>query len=322
MLEMLETYYGIKGAPHDPIRNIPSFIANNIHYLIVSLNSSREFNVEQAVLAYYLREHSFVHVGYPLQNIDEQFITQKGEDRYIVLRIDHLQEFVHGNEGGLLANFHQHHHSYPYEPRSISSYGKWKQLWIDKLFAYENYLHETLHRKRTYFERMWMDIFPYIIGLTENAIQYIGTIEKQSIGDENDLPTITFERYTNQFTQSAILYDELHFDHPMRDVSEWVRRQLLQEQTDYEEIVSFLYAYNQVIPISSFRWKLIYARLLYPAHLFDSFDVQKGQKEREIKENIIEVCEAQHRYEKRVNRLFHHIERNHLTDPIPMVQWE
>jgi len=321
MMEMLETYYGIKGARHQPIRNIPSYIANNIHYLIITLNKSEEFNVEQAVLAYYLREQDTMHIGYPLQNIDEQFITQQGEKSYSVVRIDELQELNHRSEGEVLARFHLQHQSYPFEPRSISSYGQWKQLWIEKLSAYEHYLQETLKRKRTYFERTWMDIFPYIIGITENAIQYIGNIEKESIVDENDQTTITFERYTNQLIEPAMLYDELHVDHPMRDVAEWIRHQLLQEFTDYAHILSFLQEYNQVKPISSFRWKLIYARLLYPAHLFDAMDEQRYQEEGSIGENIVNMCVAQDRYEKRVNRLLHHMERNHLTNPIPMIQW-
>lgn len=321
MLEMLETYYGINGISHSPIQNIPSYIANNIHYLIISLNNSEEFNVEQAVLAYYLREQNTTHIGYPLQNIDEQFITKKGEKEYVVVRIDELQEEKKKTKGEMLASFHLQHQSYPYEPRSISSYGMWKKLWVEKLSAYEHSLEDTYKRKRTYFERAWMDIFPYIIGITENAIQYIGNVEKESIGDEHDQSTITFERYTNQLDESAFLYDELHVDHPMRDVAEWVRSQLLQEYTDYDQILSFLQDYHRVYPLSSFRWKIIYARLLYPAHLFDAMDMQRNLDERTVRERVVEMCVAQERYEKRMNRLFHHIERNHLTNPIPMIQW-
>ncbi len=322
MIDFLRTYYGIQGQESFPIRRYSSYVENNIHYLVIPIRNRDEFNLEQAVLSYYLKEHHQPNIGFPLQNIDEQFITVMDDQTYVVVQIDDLQDPSQTSNGSILAEFHQRHQAYPYEPRSISSYGTWKQLWIDKLTVYEQNLQASLSERRSYFERAWLDVFPYVIGMTENAIQYIGTIEKEAVADSSDRPTITFERYRNQLKEHCFFHHELHFDHPMRDVAEFIRFKLLQDHVDVDDISRFLKEYNDVQFISEFSWKLLYARLLYPAHFFDYIDRHRLKKdETKMKQEMLHLCKAQENYEVRLNTLFQHIKQNHQKIHIPMLQW-
>lgn len=321
MLEFLRTYYGIEGQESFPIRGIPSYIADNMHYLLLRLSERDEFMMEQAVIAYYLKEQEQPHIAYPLQNIDGQFLTTMDDQRYTVFRVHHLQKHPHPNDGTVLAQFHKQSKSYPYEPFSISSYGKWNQLWTDKLTVYEQNLQVTLKEERAFKDRAWFDVFPYVIGMTENAIQYVAEMDRDRSFNDSDRPTITFERYKDQLQQSCFFSHELHYDHPMRDVAEWIRKKMLQEEDDTADIVQFLHDYECVQPLSLFSWKMIYARLLYPAHLFDAIDRHQRKDKALIEEEIARLCDQQHVYETRLKSLFQQVERNGQTIRIPMVQW-
>lgn len=321
MLEFLRTYYGIQAKQSIPIRGIPSYAANNVHYVVIPTSEQREFLIEQAVVAYYLKEQNEVHGAYPLRNIDEQFVTTIDEEKWIVLQINALRHDRTQMHGEVLAQFHQKHQTYPFEPHSISSYGSWKKLWVDKLTAYEHNLQASLTENRTYFERSWIDLFPYVIGMTENAIQYIGEVERSHALDIGDRPTITFHRYVDQLEQACFFSYELHYDHPIRDVSECVRHALLQEEWNLEQVVYFIEQYERVQPLSPFSWQLLYARLLYPAHFFDQMDAHRNEEEQTIRKGLIDLCQRQEKYEQRLRKLFHEIKRNHQKIHIPMLQW-
>lgn len=321
MLELLRTYYGISGQESPSIRGIPSYVANNKYYLLLRISEHDHFMMEQAVIAYYLKEQEHPHIAYPIQNIDGQFMTTVDDQRYTVFELRHLQKQPQVGEGTALAQFHQQTKRYPYEPYSISSYGKWKQLWTDKLTVYEQNLQAALKEERDEQNLIWLDLFPYVIGMTENAIQYVGEMNHDRSFHDSDRPAITFERYDHQLQKPCFFSYELHYDHPMRDVAELIRYNLLQEGDETTKILQFLHDYERVQPISLFSWKMIYSRLLYPAHFFDAIDQYRNKSETVTKDAVMQLCDKQHIYEARITTLFNQIKRNDQTIRIPMVQW-
>src|SRR5699024_7041486 len=103
-----------------------------------------------------------------------------------------------------LAAFHAIGSTYPFEPKKISSYGKWKELWINKLTVYETKAaQEAKKHPSAYYENV-MNMLPYMIGMSENAIQYVQESEQDNRFHEHDQGTICFHRYTGQLLQPAL----------------------------------------------------------------------------------------------------------------------
>src|SRR5699024_5568074 len=61
---------------------------------------------------------------------------------------------------------------------------------------------------------------------------------------------------------------DLAYDHPARDLAEYIRSRLLNRETE-KEMAQFLQDYQKRRPLSVFGWRLLYARLLFPVHIFD-----------------------------------------------------
>src|SRR5699024_7793749 len=84
-----------------------------------------------------------------------------------------------GLEGQMLSTFHQVGLDYPYQPSVMASYGMWQHLWISKIDQYEAYYHHLLQQRlMSSTIRELINILPYIIGMGENAIQYMHIMSK------------------------------------------------------------------------------------------------------------------------------------------------
>src|SRR5699024_4395464 len=135
--------------------------------------------MEQAVLAYYLAEKNHAEVAYPIQNNEGKWISNwQGEQRIVYKKEYQLNQPVK-REGEALASFHQTNRDYQYEPVQISSFGRWKSLWIQKLTTFENYLNEVTVNDSSNYYRLIMDVLPYLIGISEDAIQYIEETKRE-----------------------------------------------------------------------------------------------------------------------------------------------
>src|SRR5690625_879675 len=99
--------------------------------------------MEQAALAYYLMQRGFTETAIPIPNLYGQWITQKDGIFYIVMKanpmLERQENIAHGKR---LYEFHARNVHYMYEPQYISSYGKWKELWIEKLSSMEERIFE------------------------------------------------------------------------------------------------------------------------------------------------------------------------------------
>ena len=61
------------------------------------------------------------------------------------------------------------------------------------------------------------------------------------------------------------------FDHASRDLAEWVRDYYIQHIHTYQRgVVQFFQEYQSIERLSSFSIRLLYARLLFPIHYFET----------------------------------------------------
>src|SRR5699024_2140553 len=88
---------------------------------------------------------------------------------------------------------------------------------------FESYIHQEAKKHPHAYYQYVMDILPYIIGISENAIQYIAESEIDTRFHDADQGTITFQRYQGNLNAPIIWASDLVYDHPTRDLAEYIR---------------------------------------------------------------------------------------------------
>jgi len=224
------------------------------------------------------------------------------------------------SHGALLAHFHDCTVHYMHEPQYISSYGKWKELWIHKLTKIEQHVYTEMNDHEDTFYNLVIDSLPYVIGISENAIQYMNETEAESLYNMNDRGTITFLRYDEQLLRPIIWLNDLFYDHPVRDIAEYIRKRLLKEDS-VQTIKQFLFHYETIRPLSKFSWRLLYARLLYPIHMLDFLELSfSSHSNQDCYTLYKDLLQKQTLYEKNLKRLFSSY-MHHDNKRIHMLQW-
>lgn len=321
MREFLNTYYGIQVNGEVEINGRLGYPDHEYVYFTISSNNNKAIHMEQATLAYYLVENGYPQTAFPIPNLNGEWITTIEKHNYIVVKVKSLQNDILISHGEMLANFHQRNMAYNYEPQYVSSYGQWKQLWIDKLTFFEKHITDLATKKPNSFFRLLMDVLPYMIGISENAIQYMQESEFENRYDEADQGTIAFHRYQDQLLTSIIWPDDLVYDHISRDLAEYIRHQFI-ANNDLENILNFLNDYESILPVTVFSWRLLYARLLYPIHLYDFIaEILRAEEFDQAKETFEDLIESQMKYEKKLKKLFSDVMTTNKTLQIPTVHW-
>lgn len=270
------------------------------HYFFILPAENEKVIQEMHVIGQFFHYHQWYHVMFPLLNSHQQLITPIGKDKYMLC----YARKKNPNFTFDLAQFHKVGSMFPYQVTNMNHYGNWKKLWIQKIDQHEAMYQKFMqHRPVNGLLREYIDFFPYVLGVAENAIQYLTATEKAGNFTGNDQSTFTFGRYNNQLESEFINVSELVADHPVRDIAEWMRPQLFAEQRLYEGWNSFGRSYIEQIPLSSFGWNLLFSRLLFPIHIFDIFE--------KLYENNFELTHFYHlpideyeRYEKNLQYFF------------------
>ncbi|ASK62865.1 hypothetical protein CFK37_12250 [Virgibacillus phasianinus] len=323
MKNLLITYYGIQTEGTCFLDGAEGFIGNEYIYFIIPAGNKEAIHTEQLALCYYLFENNVNKMAVPVQNINGEFTTLFMGEEYIVVKmlpVDRESNRSHGQE---LARFHHIGSGYPYEPQDFSSYGQWKQLWINKLTAFEQKIDQDEALYQSPYHRKLSDLFPYIIGISENAIQYLQEAEYDNRFHESDQGTITYKRYTNQCNRDVMWHGNFMFDHPVRDLAEHIRYCILyQGEQGKDNVVEFLQDYQKERSLSVFSWRLLYARLLYPVHFFDL--MEKGFASASYDSLLSSLVDLQHkqlRYEKFMGEFFERFDVDHKEWKIPVIDW-
>lgn len=320
VLEQLLRYYGVQAKTKVIWDNREGLQDSTFSYFIIPSANKEELLLEQGSLAQYLAYAGYRQVTVPMYTWQGEWFTDE-EQTSMGLKVQPLLQSSGEAHGKLLAAFHESGSGYPYEPILLSSYGQWKELWIDKLTAFETRLMETVKQHKRDYGELVMDSLPYIVGLSENAIQYVSESVRETKHSPHDQGSIVFWRYANQLEKPIIWMEDLAFDHPMRDVAELVRNELMKEN-GIVAAVEILRSYNDIRPISTFGWRLLYARLLFPVHLFDCLEEGLAtEKSEQAYQRLSNTLDQQTKYETGVRELYHWIREEYAAINIPMVDW-
>ncbi|MFS0751010.1 hypothetical protein [Oceanobacillus sp. 1P07AA] len=316
LTEMLSSLYSIQSEGKRTIDNREGYTKGEYIYFTISGKNRETILMEQATLAYHLKENGVANVAYPIANSNGDWFTSYGDDNWMVLELD-MNSIRNTKVPGLqLGSIHQIGASFQYEPKTISSYGKWKELWIEKLTFFEEEIEKQAKEVRGDYYRELMDILPYIVGVSENAIQYLQESEKEQRILETDQGTCCFVRWNPQGNQ-VLWTDGFVFDHPTRDIAEYIRWCFV-NQRDKDNMIRFLHDYQSYQPLSIFGWRIIYARLLFPIHLYDL--LEEGFTSRDTS-MLIQMQTIQESYEKQLREFFQIVGVNTSDWQIPVVNW-
>lgn len=316
--EMLNTYYRIQSEEKIYLGNKEGYRQGNNAYFTISSKNKETILMEQAVISYYLRENATQMLTLPIPNLSGDWFTPYADDTWLVLHAS-LEEGrdSHMSLGARLAQLHQTGSTFSYEPKEISSYGLWKSLWIEKLTAFENEIERQASESPSDYYRLLMDTLPYLIGISENAIQYLQESEREQRILSTDQGTVTFIRFDMEMEKSFIWADQLMYDHPTRDIAEYIRSALLKD-VGMDHINEFLNDYQSLSPLSIFGWRLIYARLLFPIHLFDLIELGFTNPD---ESQLRKMLQLQTRYEKQLRDFFEKTGVNAEKWGIPVLHW-
>lgn len=320
MEEILNNFYHIYGKKV-MIDGKQGYQDREYIYIIISTHNNKAIHREQATVAYHLQAHGYPQTAVIIPNQRNEWLTKKKGKTFIVLKVQPMQEKPLQPHAEALARFHQSNMAYPYEPRQLSNYGQWKDLWIDKLTFYEDYIIKESEEHKNAFFRLLRDVLPYMIGLSENAIQYVQESDRERDFDVNDQGTIAFFRYERQLKRKVIWMNDLLFDHRVRDVAEFIREQMLTNDS-LASTIDFLDEYETSMPLSAFSRRLLYARLLFPIHFYDFLDdVFTAESYERNTATLEKLLVKQERYEQRFKRLFNHLLKEREQKQIPLIEW-
>lgn len=322
MRDFLSANYDIQADTQTIWNGTEGLKDDNYIYFTISADQREIIHMEQAALAYFLHDNNYVQMTIPVPNSKGEWFTAYNGSHQMVLRVKNnvpAKRFVHGEQ---LAAFHIAGSVYQYEPQTISSYGQWKRLWIDKLTAIEERVALEATGYSNAYYRLLRDFLPYLVGISENAIQYMQESESDPRFHEADQGTIVFRRYHGQFDHRFLWMTDLAYDHPTRDIAEYIRYKLLEKDDPMDAIRTFLDDYQRVRPLSIFGWRLLYARLLYPIHLFDAIGYGFFTDRHELLySELATMIERQSVYEKRLGLFFENAGINYEELEIPVLHW-
>ncbi|MFD3448802.1 spore coat putative kinase YutH [Microbacteriaceae bacterium 4G12] len=280
MMQEIWEHYQIQVNQLSMLGSYKSFWVRNKVYILVPVGSLQEEElVEMKLLSDYMVTQGDPTVAAFVPTVQGYYVSEIQNTKYCMLKGSRqaerqLQAVSAGKE---LAMFHMRGKFYPDEITELNRIGEWKSLWEKRLDQLEKFWQSKVaNHPTTPFEQMFIDSFPYYLGLAENAIQYVVDTELDDEPQLTDAATICQQRFTPltwSQTKRVKIPTEWIYDHPSRDLAEWIRNMHAEGGDKMEEnIMQFLYEYESNSPLSSFGWRLLFARLLFPLHYFETVE--------------------------------------------------
>jgi spore coat protein YutH len=329
--KMLENQYGIKVEEYIKLDAYDALRANGWVYLISKpIGREEEDLSELERIAQHLRNFGDYHVPAFLPTKDGTFITTWERDQYCVLANRQTENQKNPRLGRKLAKFHERGRSIQFSVERSSRIGQWKELWEKRLEQMEKVWNGLLFQTpEDEFERMFIESFPYYMGLTENAIQYLVDTEIDDQPIETDSGTVCHERFTkNSWGLNYLIKNPFDwvFDHRSRDLAEWTRERYFRNiQTYDQELKLFFSEYQSISPLSAFSWRLLYARLLFPLHYYECIEnyyiSRSEQQKKVLEEQLSKILRQSTEYESFLSHFYlisgAPTQRLHL----PLLEW-
>lgn len=329
--EWIQEQYDLKVDNQIEYRSYQAFQSNGCIYTFIPVNYMNDDQLQELYqLATFMRANGDSSVSEFLFTKSGSLMAKVNNDNLVLLKHAANLYRRRAQPGKELAKFHRLGRSFPITLTKINRIGQWKVLWEKRLDQMEMFWREKIKSNPSNeFEKEFFGSFPYYLGLSENAIQYLVDTELDDKPQIMDSGTICHRRFTRQTWKdgSSKLPTNWIFDHGSRDLAEWIRDDYLRENKfDQARIQQFLANYEQITPLSTFSSRLLFSRLIFPVHYFECIEnyylTDSEQQKRDNFMTLKKMNDHSSQYEQflgDINKLL--IKRFYPYQSIPELDW-
>ena len=295
MKNAIDYYYGLKIETIHQKNKDYYFSCNNSKYLLTNYDNINIINQLYELSNNLVRNGLFCHQIIPNNNSEP--ITKINENLYVLLKITMDRKNITYNDILLLNNINFENKDNPIRRDN------WYLLWTNKVDNFEYQINQSGKKYPLITES-----FSYYIGLAENAIALINSI------DINKIPmSLNHNRIKHNYT-TYDLYNPLNFviDYRVRDMCEYFKDCFYNDIDVLNDIINYLH-YNQFDYNESCCF---FARLLFPTYYFDMYEeiVSDNLKEDNIKKIIYKIND----FEILISRVYFYLKKQ---GKIPIIEW-
>jgi spore coat protein YutH len=308
------------------------FIANGHSYIvapITPLNGKEMTELTQFMhLVYNRGDSSFAPIE---RTVKGHLYFTSAENVYAVLRLpekrNSLADMSIGKE---LGSFHKRTIGYPFAKSSLNYYLSWKSFWLRRMEQLENWYEECKKdSSKSEVDLLFIETFPYFLGLTENALQYIAEIESDEGASNFPPPAICHERFSTQTWDCGGNYVKLPtnwiVDQPTRDIAEYIRKDMYMENGIKNNGLRFINDYEKQLPLSKAAWRFLYARLLFPVDYYYYVEGYYNASSNDIKQTYLSLLRdnlsGMVNYERNLNSFYDVVGLPAEQLQIPVIDW-
>ena len=329
--KLLKQHYGIDAMESTPIGHHQSCKDEQQRYLLIPVQQKdEEVILELERIAQHLKMTGDRNVSTFLTTKEQKHVVEFDSNQYCVLKFSENHGRSLTRIGRKLAKFHYRGRSISFPVEKITRIGQWKSLWEKRIDQMERAWNEMIrHDPENEFDAMFFESFPYYMAIAENAIQYLVDTELDDDPKVIDYGTVCHIRFTNRTWGDEIIMKnpfDWVLDHCSRDLAEWTRERYFHNYRTYEpEVLRFYEEYQSVQGLSSFSWRLLYARLLFPIHYVECienyYSSQSEQEQRMLTERLEKFLQGSNDYEKFLGDFFQIVSAPVRQQHIPVLDW-
>ena len=242
-------------------------------YFLKELKSNIDLNLYN----YFINNNIYIYRM--IKNRNNEFITLIDKKKYILLYTDKKDDITFDSINTFFKEI------------NIDIKSDWALLWENKVDYYEKQILRINNKSI-------LEIFPYYIGLSENAIR----VYKEA-NSTNIRKGITHRRLDNNLD----LYspDNIIVDYYVRDLAEYIKVSFFYDKLDLNILKKFF----ESVYLSSDDYIILFARLLFPSYFFDCI---------ENNDDIVIYSSKINQYERLLNLLYNLFK---FKGNIPNIDW-
>ncbi|RQW21237.1 spore coat protein YutH [Bacillus sp. C1-1] len=342
MLERnLYDHYKLYCTERFSIGEFEGFQANHESYLIIPKDELQMEESQMLAFSEYMRSVGDDSVLELVQNRSNQPSTLIDGSEVYVFKIPNVREDrsvrIRSTQdlGGQLRDWHVKGQQGAVNWTTLTA-GRWPTIWEQRLEQLENwYAQKRATGPTSTTDEVFLYTYPYFMGVTENAIQYAVDTELDIPMEPRDSGTICHSRFkdtswlkVSESGQIIKLPTTFLFDHPARDLAEWIRDRRVQPEERHsqmkQEISLFLRGYEETQVLSRYSWQLMYARLLFPLYYFELIEqyyrAQMPQEQLQFASNIESFLDKEKENGAFLNELAEEA-KLHRYQSIPELDW-
>lgn len=294
--EFLYYHFGLRPEKLFTLFGYPAFSDHHVLYLMIEVyEKDRDELLERYLLSQFMRtqKEKFVPAFVPAQ--DGNYVVKDGERFFVLLRLEQWRKDNSPVTGAELAGFHYRGFYLQDELLELNRLGKWQKYWEVRLEQLEQLYSSVLKSgPATTFDDWFVHSFPYYAGLAENALGYVRDTLLDEVPGPFDRGTVCHERFTTEHWSRQNPWKnpfDWVYDHPVRDLAEYVRILLLRGGKGCDHAREFVTDYQRYLPLSGFAWRLFFARLLFPVHYFDIVEHYYLEPEKRGKNALLQTMQ-------------------------------